>query len=206
MPTLMLILIRIRIRMAVQPLVVVVPQLPLPPLLPLLPLCFIVCIATSLPGAMGAKCWQELIKMNEGTCHKQKRSQLLTKRASQPASECACGRGAWLCGAQIKPHQSVSHKNVTEKKLHKYFNSLALLAREWRHLSMECCCVPLSVSLCLCVWVCGCCKTSHKLPASTVKVQLTALASRGWRSQVPKKMLHNQQILRIRRVRPPPAG
>lgn len=152
MPTLMLILIRIRIRMAVQPLVVVVPQLPLPPLLPLLPLCFIVCIATSLPGAMGAKCWQELIKMNEGTCHKQKRSQLLTKRASQPASECACGRGAWLCGAQIKPHQSVSHKNVTEKKLHKYFNSLALLAREWRHLSMECCCVPLS--MCVCMGVC----------------------------------------------------
>lgn len=85
MPTLMpiLMLIRIRIRMAVQPLVVVVPQ---PPLLPRLPLCFIVCIATSLPGAMGAKCWQELIKMNEGTCHKQRRSQLLTKRASQRVS------------------------------------------------------------------------------------------------------------------------
>lgn len=89
MPILMLILIRIRI--AVQPLVVVVPLLSV---LPLLPLCFIVCIATSLPGAMGAKCWQELIKMNEGTCHKQKRSQLLTKRASQPASQRACGRGA----------------------------------------------------------------------------------------------------------------
>lgn len=93
MPTLklilILILILIRIRMAVQPLVVVVSQLPLPPLLPLLPLpplCFIVCIATSLPGAMGAKCWQELIKMNEGTCHKQRRSQLLTKRASQRVS------------------------------------------------------------------------------------------------------------------------
>jgi len=41
--------------------------------------------------AMGAKCWLELIKMNEGTCHKQRQSQLLTERPGRPTRSLSAG-------------------------------------------------------------------------------------------------------------------
>lgn len=114
--------------------------------------------------AMGAKCWLELIKMNEGTCHKQRQSQLLTERPDRPHSKSlsagACPQDKTTSENENQAIATSSEKKnekmrkiggeiVTKRKLHKYFKSFA---SEWRHLSMEC------------VRICGgACKTSHKL-------------------------------------------
>lgn len=67
---------------------------------------------------MGAKCWLELIKMNEGTCHKQRQSQLLTERPDRPHSK-SLSAGACPQDKTTSENENQAIATSSEKKKRK---------------------------------------------------------------------------------------
>jgi len=66
--------------------------------------------------AMGAKCWLELIKMNEGTCHKQRQSQLLTERPGRPTRSLSAGACPQDKTTSENEKQAIANSREIKKK------------------------------------------------------------------------------------------